>query len=93
MLFALQIKTISSKVQTQIGQDSPAKTKSASKEVTAVSTTETDKKSKNLEYAKSEGTEWSLKLCENGDVNHVAIVDQIREAASEVARDQFLKVF
>ena len=90
MLFALQIKTISSKVQTQIGQDSPAKTKSASKEVT---TTETDKKIKNFENAQRDGTEWSLKLCENGDVNHVAIVDQIREAASEVARDQFLKVF
>ncbi len=41
---------------------------------------------------KGENPDWLVSHDADGDVNHVAIVDQLREAASEVARDQFLKV-
>ena len=45
------------------------------------------------ENKNGENVDWLVNRDAEGDVNHVAIVDQIREAASEVARDQFLKVY
>ena len=47
---------------------------------------------KDGENLRTKSGDWCLQRGEDGDVDHVAIVDELREAASEVARDQFLKV-
>jgi hypothetical protein len=83
-LVIFQIKTISGKVsQKSADDDSSSKRKGVDNE---------EKPSTKIEDKNDENINWSFQREENGDVDHVAIVDQIKNVASEVARDQFLKV-
>jgi hypothetical protein len=83
-LVIFQIKTISGKVsQKSADDDSSSKRKGGESEESA---------STKIEAINDENINWSFQREENGDVDHVAIVDQIKNVASEVARDQFLKV-
>jgi hypothetical protein len=84
ILVIFQIKTISGKVsQKSADDDSSSKRKGGENE---------EKPSTKIEAKNDENINWSFHREENGDVDHVAIVDQIKNVASEVARDQFLKV-
>jgi hypothetical protein len=83
-LVIFQIKTISGKVsQKSADDDSSSKRKGVDNE---------EKPSTKIEDKNDENINWSFQREENGDVDHVAIVDQIKNVASEVARGQFLKV-
>ncbi len=81
----MQIKTISGKVCQRI-------TTSADEPGGKTGKNSVDKNVEKSSTKDDENVDWLVNRDVEGDVNHVAIVDQIREAATEVARDQFLKV-
>jgi hypothetical protein len=85
-LVIFQIKTISGKVSQKSADDDSSSKRKGGESV------EREKASTKIEVKNDENINWSFQREENGDVDHVAIVDQIKNVASEVARDQFLKV-